>query len=645
MNTVSTSTPTTTTQDTVKWKVEDVKKWVCSLESGLFAKFVDCFSFTAGDALLQINSDNQLVTMGVPGAAAVPLLTHIRALHSGSQAPQQVGMFQPKEKYWICDGPVVSSLHWQVSFDQLCLPSIRNAVAQRKFLFVHGHTRAGKTSHRLKLAEELYHSGFIVYALQFDESWLTFNNTPDTFWSRVLRELSIESQPNLMHSVEGLSQHLKQLPSTVKVVFLFDEFQIVLRFEDSIRQGFISTLKTYRDQHEPNNRTIPLYRVASCICFGTFKIMTMSDSQNSYSPFHVNEAIQMSAANLDLLRNTLSSYNATLPTNINRSVLESIVSLSNGHLGIFSLLGQILHNKMGSKGLRTYSDWVQILSSKDLFSQLRWNKPYQQVVNALQQNDLALYKFLRRTGILFDASGSYNLPDSNEVFELIDVGVLEKDIVGHYIWTSPIIRNFIVQYCEALIPTVDLPEPVLTNGELDILATIQKIVPLINVKSIIGLNLNTLPREAAFHAELYRLLATLFRICPALQTYQIFFEGHVGGGSRKRFDLLIVNEKKYVVELKIRAHTQTTLTKAVLQVAGYGAVINAHKCFVIDFSDHNPVPNLYSTIRTSARSGNVMIEEDDFDYEFAPSNTSPFLDVHVVHFVYGQDWSNLLNCV
>lgn len=183
-----------------------------------------------------------------------------------------------------------------------------------------------------------------------------------------------------------------------------------------------------------------------------------------------------------------------------------------------------------------------------------------------------------------------------------------------------------------------LPGPVVLNhAKLDVIETLKLLVPFINLQSIIGLNPG-IPREAAFHAEMYRLLVTSLRNS-SLRNYTVYFEGRVDKASTRRFDLFICNDEKYVVELKVRAHTETTLSDAVTQVYEYGKAMDAHQCFVIDFTDHQPTQNLFSTIRGQ----NLMLDEDD-NAEYTQSNTpaAPFADVHVVHFVYTSDWKSII---
>jgi len=417
------------------------------------------------------------------------------------------------------------------------------------------------------------------------------------------------------------------------VVFLFDEFHILIKC--NVLNQFLSTLKTYRDNRSK-------FHVVSCICFGTFKIMTMSDKQNSYSPFHVHQAIQMEPPSVELLRSTLDDYNSTLSGKMNKQVLASIVHLSKGHLGLFSLLGYTLHDKMASKGKYSFLTWLKLSSSNELYRQLRFSKPYQQIVDALQKNDLALYWFLRHQNSLF-VQNSFHLPESAETFELQDVGLLEWNH-GKYIWTSPIIQNFVINYCESQLGTFELPAPqiVQTTSKkiIDIVETVKQLVPFINLQSIIGLNPDT-PREAAFHAEMYRLLAATLRNS-LMRNYTVYFEGRVDRTSRRRFDLLIENDEKYVVEFKIQAHTNATLSDALTQVYEYGKALNAHQCFIIDFTDHQPTPNLLSQIKES-QTQNLMVDIDD-DAEYTPSS-APYADVHVMHFVYTNDWKTLSSCI
>lgn len=169
-------------------------------------------------------------------------------------------------------------------------------------------------------------------------------------------------------TVHDFRNALGALPANQKVIFLFDEFQQMLN--SSVLDELLGVLKTLRDNRAQ-------YRIMACLCFGTYQIIHMSTQpQRSLSPFHIETVIQLKAPSLDLLRTTLSAFSSSLVNPLNRSILEDVVSLSAGHLGIFSMFGKYLYNHMASKGLHKYDDWLNIKSRIDLYAEVKFQKPY-----------------------------------------------------------------------------------------------------------------------------------------------------------------------------------------------------------------------------------------------------------------------------
>lgn len=70
--------------------------------------------------------------------------------------------------------------------------------------------------------------------------------------------------------------------------------------------------------------------------------------------------------------------------------------------------------------------------------------------------------------------------------------------------------------------------------------------------------------------------------------------------------------------------------------------MDAHQCFVIDFTDHQPIQNLFSTIRANATQNLMLDDDDNADYTLSTTPSAPFADVHVMHFVYTADWKTMV---
>jgi len=96
--------------------------------------------------------------------------------------------------------------------------------------------------------------------------------------------------------------------------------------------------------------------------------------------------------------------------------------------------------------------------------------------------------------------------------------------------------------------------------------------------------------------------------------------------------LKIDQDESLVLELKVKANTNTKLQKAINQVARYAENINAHKAFVINVTNFHPTNTGFDL--TPQEEGN----DEDEDSSFMPEVKQDSIPVKVVHLIYTENW-------
>jgi hypothetical protein len=169
--------------------------------------------------------------------------------------------------FWANDEPVIPNKNWCIPFEELSLPLLLKALAEKRFALVHGHSRSGKTSHRIEVTRIMRETGISVLQymvlishytrLQFMPSLVCVE--PKDFW-KVLSQSSYGMEASFETSSEFITV-IKNSPSPVAI--LIDEFQCILDLAPITRLSFLDSLKHLRDNPEMGFQ--------GCLAFGTYR--------------------------------------------------------------------------------------------------------------------------------------------------------------------------------------------------------------------------------------------------------------------------------------------------------------------------------------------------------------------------------------
>jgi len=210
---------------------------------------------------------------------------------------------------------------------------------------------------------------------------------------------------------------------------------------------------------------------------------------------------------------------------------------------------------------------------------------------------------------------------------LIEIGaitfVTNKQAQSLCRWTSPLIREYVIQYCSviglsaaALFPSV----PITKEKEVEYVILFKIVAVMVNTKMIMDdssrKTQSVNPTEASLHAEWYRIIKGL--LYHQLPSHSVSFEGRVGEGNVRQFDLAIKNGDTVLLELKVKANTENLLQKAINQVATYGDLTDAKVCYIVNLTNCEPSTN---------------------GFHLVPKLKN--CEVKVVHIVYSHDWLQL----
>ncbi len=127
------------------------------------------------------------------------------------------------------------------------------------------------------------------------------------------------------------------------------------------------------------------------------------------------------------------------------------------------------------------------------------------------------------------------------------------------------------------------PDSILDNGCLRMEVLLEKALPLLDrdvVFSLYTQNSSSWPSEYVFQAELYSTLRALL----SSTTYKVLPEAKDRNKlGRRRVDILLINSRKVVIELKANLTTEQGFRKAARQAASYGRALQAQQTIVLNF--------------------------------------------------------------
>jgi len=211
---------------------------------------------------------------------------------------------------------------------------------------------------------------------------------------------------------------------------------------------------------------------------------------------------------------------------------------------------------------------------------LKTRKPFQSIITSIQQ--LNLLDYLKDNKLLFteEPNQQFKLNDSKHLTQLVDIGILRPVLPNTYEWTSNFLHDFVVNSC--CEHTISIPLPITKNYQLDIVNLIETAVKNIDLSIISQPQTTINPPEALFQAELYVVIKTMLRY---VNDYTPFIEGHPTKKSKMRYDLLIHNQFKWVIELKVNWSSKSLKEAAISQVKKYAQLVHADRPVVINFSD------------------------------------------------------------
>jgi len=359
------------------------------------------------------------------------------------------------------------------------------------------------------------------------------------------------------------------------VVLLFDEFQLITYSdENALRDEFFETLKVIRDEKTK-------YNFQSCLAFGTYSSIYYSSDQKPKpksilpSPFDMSKKVFLSPPKNELMSKVLTEYMSNRQP-VSSSILKDIIHISGGHLGLFGTCGLVLDELMTTLPTITEKIW-KTEGHQRVLKSIKTRRPFQDIVEKISQLNLMYY--LKSKDLLYPerSDQSFVLNNDESLRQLIDIGVLRpyEEEEDTYFWTSPFLHDFVVNLCTDY--KVNIPLADYSDHNLAVINILKTAIHNIDVKGYMKY-----PPEAAFQAELYGITKA---ILSSFTKYHCLIEGHPTVNSRQRYDILIRNQEKWVIELKVNWNSRTAKQRAVSQVRKYAKLLDATRAAVVNFSD------------------------------------------------------------
>eukprot|EP01124_Arcella_intermedia_P023664 TRINITY_DN3804_c0_g1_i1.p1 TRINITY_DN3804_c0_g1~~TRINITY_DN3804_c0_g1_i1.p1 ORF type:complete len:658 (-),score=61.62 TRINITY_DN3804_c0_g1_i1:59-2032(-) len=636
--------------DVGKWTVDQVVQWASNIigthAQTLGSKEVD------GAALLLLITDTRLVvdSCGIPLGPALKLTNEVKKLTEQSQIDRRTS-----PKFWVSDAPV-GQRNWHIPLEELHLKPLITTLQQKQFMIVHGHPRSGKTSHRLAIAKHFEKMNWKVLNIQFDFYWQHLPE--DRFWIELKDHLST-SIPNIQFSNHiSFSDIFK---TNRQMCILFDEFQYVLDAE--WKDSLLAALKLCRDNSQ-------LTSFSGCLAFGTYDVTRLSTKEISLSPFASSNIYHLKAPHTRQMKSTLYQYRVTVNNRFSRLIINDILQTCGEHLGIYGLLCFNLDRLVTKSDPLPKNDgylslWKQ---RKVKFYLLMFGNPvFRDVIRLLVKDNNQLMRYIERFKLL--SKDTFTMAEMEpEVETLLSFGVLtfvdyEKSIT-EFKWTSPLLKEFIINY--AITTKSETPSaPLLESKYLDYSSLYKMLGKLADVNSIVSYDHQETeqfdPLEAGFQAEFYRVLKGIFlKTIWSGDRYGVMFEGRLCSG-RRRFDLLISNGIKTVVELKIM-RPSLSLNKVVVdgvnQAFYYAREIGAPRAdLLICCNFECPSDSPLNIPLQSNDNNSQMFDEEYADYnekedsDYLPSQNDsdemdviPTVQVKIIFFQYSENWKRFIDC-
>jgi hypothetical protein len=285
---------------------------------------------------------------------------------------------------------------------------------------------------------------------------------------------------------------------------------------------------------------------------------------------------------------TLKEYlDTTLPPPIPHSyqdIIKDIILISGGHLGIFSTCGMILDDLIKkSKQHISFSTW-RINGYNEILNSMKSRPSFIGIVN--QINASKLFNYLKSQNLLYidRKEPTWVISDQSIVSVLIDIGLLRQiPNSNDYTFTSPFLHDFVATLCsDYKIENTILPQ-IPADSELAINRIIDTAINFMDLNYITTNYQVKRPNEAAFQVEFYGIVKDILK---KIGHYYPQIEGHPGK-TRMRYDMVITNKFKWVIELKVNYNTNHQQLKAISQVVKYAKLIRATRPIVVNFSDRS----------------------------------------------------------
>lgn len=403
-------------------------------------------------------------------------------------------------------------------------------------------------------------------------------------------------------SIEFLDAFSDDKFSGLRVYLVLDKIDHVLNLPLS-RESFLSALRSIRTTNTTTD-TKP-YAIDGILGIGVLHINKLSASTGPHNaPFNVAQLIRLPQPQLSDVVQMFSEYGTAINCDI-RAFAEDVFGRTGGHLGLVSLVGKVLQERINSfepknqKGL-SIGAWEGHLSNTCLLArQIDESHSIQSILSSLLGKDehivtsrQILFYLMNGPDFMRDPSQQSKLHEAAiDYLEIIGVVVRELR-EGNIRFAAPLFRIEFFRYFleknekEFLPPGVVLPMINDTNN-LDLIGCIQQSLPLFDRKTLyhqFSLKKNGFPTEFAFHYQLHSILS---RMTSRMNCFTLSEARNAAGRSSKKLDIFVKNYgHRYCFELLGEATKAELSAHYSKQAAVYKKELSLKKVLVVNFSSH-----------------------------------------------------------
>lgn len=506
------------------------------------------------------------------------------------QTPVSLGV---AEKSWIF-GSRVGPQHFHVPLEKLQLAEMIERTKKGGAALVQGGFRSGKTSH-LKACKSAISDRFIPIEIAFRPSLFE-----TSFWTWISKEIqiSVPSLPPFTCEQEfiELFSNKSSFRWEKKVVFLFDEFQILSKpAAVDQKTTLLSALKYLMDESQ----------VQGLLAFGTFSTAKLAMAQkqtlsvdNEFSPIPYENTIFIRPLPKNEVKILFNEWATQRQVTIVDEVHDLIAENTGCYAGLVGFLGNQMNGLTDATlpiGTEiTVSFWLSHCYAR-LARQLLTTDQFSRVVWAIQNNP-HLQKCVREVIIPFPSP--YLVRSDEEYLNfwtLADYGLLLQvpEDEKAFKLCAPVLYQVLLEECYPLKMKTDFKPEFLNDFEKLLDFALQNFSSENLSQSICWNKTTQFPSEYVLQAELFAVIREAFRSAPPAPSgpWTIVVEAKQSG--RRRSDILVQDGRRILIELKsARDYVDEELLRGhIQQVADYARELSCDDVVLLNITkpSSNPV--------------------------------------------------------